>query len=103
MTIVERYDTVLRCYDNGGRSADRYTIVPPRWAKDYTKADGRTPWLFEAIGCSAMPFYPQGIGMLVMAAPGPHLGRRIKWGNLPHDVQVLARDVFPEYAPKEVT
>jgi hypothetical protein len=108
MTILERYGAVLRCYDNGGKSADRYTIVPPRWANEYrhTRENGwdygtAEPWIFDAIGSGPRPFHPQGVGMHTSAMPGPHLGRRIKWSDLPRDVQVFARDVFPEYAPKE--
>ena len=35
MKITDRYGTVLRCYDNGVRSFDRYTILPPRWAGEH--------------------------------------------------------------------
>lgn len=94
MTIVERYGTVLRCYDNGGRSFDRYTIIPPRWAKDYRE---RRPGSWAAIGSSENPFHPQGFGMHVTATPGPHLGKRIAWADLPPDVQRFARQSFPEF------
>lgn len=96
MKITERYGTVLRCYDNGGKTADRYTIIPPRWAKSYRYPN---PWHFDCIGCNKEPFHPHGIGMHVVAAPGPHLGRRVHWGELPADVQRFARQAFPEYAP----
>ncbi len=96
---LTRYGTVLRCYDNGGKTADRYTIIPPRWAKNYANADGRTSWLFEAIGAGPDPFHPQGVGMHVTAVPGPHLGRRVRWVDLPADVQRFARQAFPEYSP----
>lgn len=91
---LARYGTVLRCYDNGGATADRYTIVPPRWAKDE-----QVHGLFNAIGASAYPFHPQGIGMNITAAPGPHLGKRVHWDTLPEQVQHFARQSFPEYAP----
>lgn len=92
--ILGRYGTVLRIYDNGGKTADRYTIIPPRWAKAHK--DGA---LWEAIGASAQPFHPQGIGQHTSAMPGKHLGRRIRWDALPADVQEFARQSFPEYAP----
>lgn len=95
-SIVERYGTVLRCYDNGGKTLDRYTIVPPRWAKEYRERSER---LFMAIGSSADPFYALGFGQHVTAMPGPHLGKRVHWNDLPVDVQKFARDSFPEYAP----
>jgi hypothetical protein len=111
---MQRYGTVLRCYDNGGLSgrskrgsADRYTIVPPKHAHEYrcTVKNGWTHGtanrcLFTAIGSSADPYWAQGIGLVTTAMPGPHLGKRIKWDDLPKDVQTFARDVFPEYAPE---
>lgn len=99
MKIMERYGTVLRCYDNGGNTADRYTIIPPRWAHEYTQDDLYNGRLFNSIGCNAAPFHPQGIGMHLLSAPGPHLGRRVHWSTLPADVQRFARQAFPEYAP----
>jgi hypothetical protein len=93
---VQRYGTVLRCYDNGGKTADRYTIIPPRWAKDYRELRG----LFDCVVAGAYPFHPQGIGMHCYAVPGSHLGKRVHWDALPVDVQSFARQSYPEYAPK---
>ena len=92
----DRYGTALRCYDNGGKTADRYTILPPRYAKQYRE---NAPGMWQAIGANAAPFHPQGIGMHVTATPGSHLGRRVHWDDLPEDVQRFARQSFPEYAP----
>lgn len=96
MKIVERYGTVLRCYDDGGKTWDRYTIIPPRWAREYREQ----PALFECIAASERPFHPQGFGLHCTAMPGPHLGKRVKWSELPADVQRFARQSFPEYAPE---
>lgn len=96
--IAQRYGTVLRCYDNGGRSADRYTIIPPRWAgKDYRE---HAPGTWLALAASPSPFNPQGVGMHCAAMPGNHLGKRVKWSELPEDVRTFARQAFPEYAPE---
>jgi hypothetical protein len=92
---IKRYGTVLRIYDNGGKSFDRYTIVPPRWAKEEKERNG----LFNCIGSSENPFHPQGFGQHTSAMPGPHLGKRITWEQLPSDVQKFARQSFPVYAP----
>ena len=100
MTILERYGTVLRCYDNGGKTFDRYTVVPPRWAKEERE---RNSHLFNAIGASEHPFAPQGYGNHTTAQPGPHLGKRVKWADLPPDVQKFARQVFPDYTPQPST
>lgn len=94
MTIMQRYGTVLRCYDNGGKTFDRYTIIPPRWAKDY-----KNGWEWLGIGASEHPFHPQWFGQHSHdIVPGSHLGRRICWSDLPQDVQQFARQSFPEYA-----
>lgn len=94
---VERYGTELRIYDNNGKTADRYTVMPPRYAKEYRE---RLPGQFAAIGANACPFAHGGIGMHVTAVAGYHLGRRIHWDSLPSDVQQFSRQSFPEYAPE---
>lgn len=91
------YGTVLRIYDNGGKTADRYTIVPPRWAGASHYDRRRALW--EALASGSTPFHPQGFGQHTEAMPGPHLGRRIKWADLPADVQKFARQTFSEFAP----
>lgn len=96
--IEKRYGTVLRIYDNGGKTCDRYTIIPPRWANKYR--DNRDGRLFDSIGSSESPFHPQGFGIWGPAVPGPHLGKRLHWDDLPRDVQLFARQSFPEYAPE---
>lgn len=96
MTILARYGTTLRLYDNGGKTYDRFTVIPPRWAHDYRETDRRT---FLSLGASEHPFNPQGFGQHCAAMPGPHLGRRIHWRDLPPDVQQLARQSFPEFCP----
>lgn len=100
MKTTDRYGTVLRLYDNGGRSCDRYTIIPPRWAREYREQQNRR--LFAALGANDAPFHPQGVGMHVTALPGPHLGKRVHWRDLPSDVQRFARQNFPEFCPGKV-
>ena len=94
--IEQRYGTVLRCYDNGGKTCDRYTIISPRWAKAYQERPG----VWEALAANEYPFHPQGFGQHTTAMPGPHLGKRITWAQLPLDVQRFACGSFPEYQPK---
>lgn len=94
---VRRYGANLRMYDNGGRSADRYTLIPPRTAGKEWREHAPGSWI--ALACNAAPFHPQGIGMHVAAVPGSHLGKRIRWDDLPPDVQRAARQSFPEFTP----
>ncbi len=71
----------VRCYDNGGKTADRYTAV-------YMDVDeGRG--LYGARGMSEHPSHPQGVGMYCTAMPGRHLGKRIAFDQLPPDCQRL--------------
>lgn len=86
----------VRCYDNGGTSADRYTVV-------YTGRYRGKGW-FQYVGMSANPFHPQGVGMHgehpqqidvnkwgFAPAMGRkcHLGKRIPFAELPADCQKL--------------
>jgi len=74
----------VRCYDDGGESIDRYTVI-------FTKANcfmgerGRVPYL----AMSGAPFHPQGFCLhcesrepLDIPTYG-HLGKKIKFADLP--------------------
>lgn len=83
---IPRY---IRCYDNGGESADSYTVV---FTGRYTQKTGNEFWY---LGMSANPFHPQGIGSHG-SSPRPidtpsykHLGKKIKFNDLPEDCQKL--------------
>ena len=73
----------VRCYDNAGRTADRFTAV----FLDQPERSGG----FAAIGMNHEPFHPQGIGMHCSAMPGRHLGKRIDSTQLNVDCQKLIR------------
>lgn len=93
MALSNRYyGCALRCYDNGGETFDRYTILPP-----HKPGEG----MVEGIGASREPFHPQGYGQHITAQAGTHLGRRIPFACLPPDVQRFARQEWPEHAPPE--
>jgi len=85
------YGAHVRIYDYP-KTADRYTILPPRTAGDDWRGRGRD-WL--GIAASAHPFHPQGFGQHIEAAAGSHLGKRLHWHELPADVQRFARQTFP--------
>ena len=76
---IPRY---IHCYDNGGKTADRYTVV---FTGRYSKPGGE----FWHLGMSAKPYHPQGVclsGASREQIDYPrygHLGKRIKFENLP--------------------
>lgn len=74
----------VRIYDNGGKTADRYTAV-------FMDEPERPAGIFGALGMSEKPFHPQGVGMHCSAAPGKHLGKRITYEQLPEDCQKAVR------------
>jgi hypothetical protein len=77
------------CYDNGGRSADRYTVV-------YLDSPERRPNTYGCLGMNHEPFHPQGIGMHSTAMVGRHLGKRIPFSTLPPDCQkAVLQDLKP--------
>ena len=86
----------LRCWDNGGKTIDRYTVLPPRGTagRDLWRKGKKVTTVLEGIGACALPFHQQGFGQTVEATPGDHLGKRIKFEALPGDVQRFARRHF---------
>lgn len=90
---IPRY---IRCYDNGGKAADRYTVV---FTGNYKGRKG-----CDYLGMNAYPFHPQGIGMhgwsedVIDYPTYGHLGRKIKFSDLPEDCQKLVlrdyRDIW---------
>lgn len=96
-------NATLRIYDNGGKTLDRFTILPPRSAADY-RGDGAknwgAPWGWAALGASEFPYSPGGFGQHVTATPGRHLGRRIGWDALPRDVRLFCYAALPEFVPE---
>lgn len=100
----------VRIYDNGGETADRYTIVYTGHAAP-ERSPGRTEYPYR--GASSDPFCPQGFGQWGSSTIGPcdtlrdragggqavgwppavgrrcHLGRRIIFDDLPPDVKRL--------------
>src|SRR3990170_4830258 len=92
----------IRCYDNGGKTADRYTVCYPA-VRDPESASGA---YHPYVGMSADPFAPQGVcqhGDTVQPIDWPrsrHLGTAITIDELPIDCQqVIKQDTQPECAP----
>lgn len=93
-TFEPRY---IRCYDNGGETADRYTIV---FTGNYSKGTGYDK-RFQYVGMGSAPYHPQGICYnedsedLIDKPSYKHLGKKIKFSDLPADCRQI---VFSNYA-----
>jgi len=93
----------VRIYDNGGETADRYTVV---FSGRYPKT-GRE---FVYLGMSGAPYHPQGVclhgfskfqavdvdkhGFAPALGRKCHLGRRIDWTELPEDCRKAALETY---------
>lgn len=80
----------VRCYDNGGESFDRFTVV---FTGRYTHKTNGGHWY---VGMSENPFHPQGFGQhgdtefqCVDRPTYGHLGKKISFDSLPEDCQKL--------------
>ena len=103
----------VRVYDNGGESADRYTVIyTGKYRTLGTKrGEARTVGWFQYVGMSAAPFHPQGVGMhgehpqqidVNKSGFAPaigrkcHLGKRIPFVELPLDCKTLVMRDYRE-------
>ena len=107
MTTAQRTESLMpngepryvRCYDNGGRSFDRYTVIYSRISCRVPRLRGMTFY----VGLSENPSEPQGFGQYGEAqghldSPNGfppaigrecHLGTRIAFTDLPPDCKRL--------------
>lgn len=90
---IPRY---VRCYDNGGKTADNYTLV---FTGNYAGREGRCSY----ISCNGNPTHPtygfwqHGESQRVIDQPTyAHLGKRIKFSELPEIVQQLFISEYKE-------
>ncbi len=73
----------ISCWDNGGKTLDRYTVVfldEPNNSENYS-----------ALAMSSNPFHPQGFGQHTWSMIGPHLGKKIKFEQLPSNCQICVK------------
>ena len=79
----------IRCYDNQGKSFDRYTVL---FTGHYKQ---RTGGVFLYSAMSENPFHPQGFGQhgesleLIDSPKHAHLGKKINFDDLPDDSKKL--------------
>jgi hypothetical protein len=72
-------------YDNEGETFDRYTVFYSGRGV-FHPSDLR---MRMHVGMSEHPFHPQGFGQHGYGMPGRHVGKRIKFEDLPPDCQKL--------------
>ncbi len=83
----------VRLYDNGGESADRYTCCFKALKLGF----------FPYLTMSSYPFSPQGVGLHgehnqpIDVPRYSHLGKKIKWDDLPHDVKCCIWQDYCDY------
>jgi hypothetical protein len=88
---------IIDCWDNGGRTADRYSIAIT--GLQSTRRNGQTVYHTYWLGASAAPFHPQGFGQHggeidtrdYFRSRYTHLGHPIDFLDLPPDVQRFIR------------
>lgn len=97
--LVGRQRHFIKCFDNGGKSYDRYTVFyhPVR----YELHPGCKRTYYPYIGMSEDPFHPQGFGQHgecpMPPKEGKALGHRIKFADLPQPCQrAVLLDLAPE-------
>lgn len=89
----------IRCYDNGGKTMDRYTVY-------FTHAHsfGMKGYVV-GVGMSEHPFHPQGFGQhftltrytCYHTCTGKSGGKRIQFKDLPPDCQRLVLSDYMDY------
>jgi hypothetical protein len=95
-----RYGQRFRCYDNGGRTLDRFTVVFDRYSiSEHTQCSR----FMDSLSMNARPFHPQGFCQHGQAVLGRHLGQRVPFDRLPADCQkaILADCAAQENDTKE--
>ena len=86
----------IRCYDNGGKSFDRYTVVFTK-KRNANISDGGE---FIHLGMNVCPSHPQGFGQHgysdwpIDRPAYSHLGKPIKFEELSQDCQKLVISTY---------
>jgi len=79
----------VKIYDNGGETFDRFTAL-------YMDLPRERDGTIQGRAMSSYPFHPQGFGQWISAQQGRHLGKLIKFEQLPDDCQkLIIQDLKP--------
>ena len=74
----------IKCYDNGGESLDRYTIV-------YLSRPAFGEKAYEIRSMCDAPKHPCGVSLYAVGDDGEHLGKLINFEDLPSDCQMIVK------------
>lgn len=91
----------IRCYDNGGETFDRYTVVFTGRYRHKTNGS------YLYVGMSENPFHPQGFGQHGESNDPldwpkySHLGKKIPFDSLPDACKKLVTGDYNELWAKE--
>jgi hypothetical protein len=95
-----KIENQVSCYDNGGKSLDRYTVIyneHPLTRKIITHRKAMQG--YNAVSMDHRPSYPfSGICQHCVAVKGRHLGKRILFENLPLDCQTVVKNDLKAYS-----
>lgn len=86
----------VRCYDNGGKTCDRYTVT---FTGRYSHKTNNSFWY---LGMSENPFHPQGVGCFgdsrtqIDKPSYSHLGKKIKFSELPENCKKYVINVYKD-------
>lgn len=82
----------IRCYDSSRFGLDRYTVVYMSMFKHI----GNGLCCYDCIAMSERPFHKSGTLLHFGVFPGRHLGKRIRFADLPTDCQkAVTQDLTP--------
>jgi len=74
----------ITVYDAGSESFDRYTIV-------FLDFERERNGMYQMVGSSEEPTQPHGFWQHTSGQVGSHLGKRIRFSQLPRQVQILVK------------
>ena len=86
----------VRCYDNGGETVDRYTVV---FTGRYKQNTGGEFWY---VGMSGNPFHPLGIGThgssrtQIDYPSYRHLGKKVKFDDLTENCKLCVLQTYKD-------
>lgn len=104
-----KYDKYVVIYDNGGKTADRYTIIDKELIGHHYVSGGAVN-VYSYVGSSQNPTHPQGFWQHGEIEVGPddklteleHLGKIVKFGKLPVEVRnTLKNELHQDYGSQK--